>query len=175
MSYPLSTVLLVTRAHAVHRCSECGAEAPRWVGRCPGCGAWNTLVEEAPTAARASVTGAGAAPVRIDEVSGVTSHPRPTGLAEVDRVLGGGLVPGSVTLLGGEPGVGKSTLLLQALAHLAQGERCLLLAAEESPEQVRLRASRLSALPPELWLVAETDAASVIAHIEEVRPAFLVV
>jgi DNA repair protein RadA/Sms len=111
----------------------------------------------------------------IAEVADAEAQPESTGLHEVDRVLGGGLVPGSVTLLGGEPGVGKSTLLLQALAHLALRNRCLLVAAEESPQQVRLRASRLATLSPELWVVAETDVAHVVAHVDTVRPRYLVV
>jgi DNA repair protein RadA/Sms len=167
----------MTRAHAVHRCAECGAEAPRWVGRCPGCGGWNTLVEEVvpPVAAIGPRPEPAARPLPIGDVTSGSAAPRPTGLAEVDRVLGGGLVPGSVTLLGGEPGVGKSTLLLQVLAHLAQQARCLLVAAEESPEQVRLRAGRLATLPPDLWLVAETDVANVLTHVEHTQPRYLVV
>jgi DNA repair protein RadA/Sms len=164
----------MTRAHAVHCCTECGAEAARWVGRCPSCGAWNTLVERPPSRLTAT-TEPRSRPVPIADVSDTARHPESTGLSEVDRVLGGGLVPGSVTLLGGEPGIGKSTLLLQALAHLAQRHRCLLVAAEESPQQVRLRASRLGTLSPELLVVAETDVADALAHVEYVRPRYLVV
>src|SRR3546814_14634071 len=100
----------------------------------------------------------------------------PSHLGELDRVLQGGLVPGSVTLLGGEPGIGKSTLLLQALAGLAKdGHRCLYVTAEESAQQVRLRAERLAALPPHLWLVAETSLPHALVHIDEVKPAAVAV
>jgi len=110
-------------------------------------------------------------PLPIAEVDEEASAARPTGMAELDRVLGGGLVPGSVTLLGGEPGIGKSTLLLQALSSLARGgARCLLVSAEESKEQVRMRARRLGALEPALWLVSETSLPGVVAAIDEVRP-----
>ncbi|MDQ4097559.1 MAG: DNA repair protein RadA, partial [Actinomycetota bacterium] len=163
----------MTRPHVVHCCTGCGAEAARWVGRCPACGAWNSLVEKPPT--RLAATEPRNQPVPIADVADAEARPESTGLAEVDRVLGGGLVPGSVTLLGGEPGVGKSTLLLQALAHLSRRHRCLLVAAEESPQQVRLRASRLATLSAELWVVAETDVAHALAHVEQVRPRFLVV
>jgi DNA repair protein RadA/Sms len=114
--------------------------------------------------------------VPIGQVGGPGWVARPTGLPELDRVLGGGLVPGSVTLVGGEPGIGKSTLLLQALARLAAGgERCLLVSAEESAQQVALRAERLEAVAADLWLVAETELDAVLAHVDEVAPAVLVV
>src|SRR5207249_5831847 len=144
------------RTKTVHRCSECGGESPRWLGRCPGCDAWGTLVEEveAPRAARVAVDG----PVPIGDVDARVAVPVPTGIGELDRVLEGGLVPGSVSLLAGEPGMGKSTLLLQALGQMAErGARCLLVTAEESCAQVRMRAERLGALAPELLVVSETS------------------
>src|SRR5947207_3143190 len=137
------------KTRSVHRCRECGDESPRWLGRCPSCGEWGTLVEEVP----AGVSGAvglirpAGGPVPIGQVSAATSAPMPTGVGELDRVLGGGLVPGSVTLLVGEPGMGKSTLLLQALGQMAaRGTRCLLVTAEESCAQVRTRAERVGAV-----------------------------
>src|SRR5437899_7007837 len=140
----------------LHRCTECAHATPRWEGRCGGCGAWNTLVEEA-VAEPPVVLAPAERPVPIGQVAAAGAAARATGISELDRVLGGGLVPGSVTLLGGEPGIGKSTLLLQALAALAgSGARCLLVSAEESRQQVRLRAERLGALPASLWLVGET-------------------
>jgi DNA repair protein RadA/Sms len=115
-------------------------------------------------------------PALLEDVDAASFAPRPTGLAELDRVLAGGLVPGSVTLLGGEPGIGKSTLLLQALANIAStGGRTLLVSAEESPQQVRLRAERLDTLGAGLWLVGETSLAGVLAAIEEVEPDVVVV
>jgi DNA repair protein RadA/Sms len=117
-----------------------------------------------------------ATPVAITDVGGEMVPPEPTGLPELDRVLAGGLTPGSVTLLGGEPGIGKSTLVLQAVAQMARrGRRALLVSAEESPPQVRRRAQRLDALVPGVWLVAETSMPAILAAVEEVRPDVLVV
>ncbi|MGI9032894.1 MAG: DNA repair protein RadA [Acidimicrobiales bacterium] len=188
MSYPLRRVGPVNaRVRTVHRCQECGAGSSRWVGRCPACGAWNTLVEEVEAPKRrAGGAGDWSAPVAkavpLAEVVADGWEPRPTGVGELDRVLGGGLVPGSVTLVGGEPGVGKSTLLLQALASSAAGgTRCLLVTAEESAEQVRLRAERLggehlgAGSAGGLWLVSETELSRLIAHVEEVNPSLVVV
>ncbi|HEX2700254.1 MAG TPA: DNA repair protein RadA [Acidimicrobiales bacterium] len=167
------------KLRTVHRCRECGAGAPRWTGRCPGCGEWNTLVEEVddqglrrtPVADRATDR-----PVLVADVEMGDWHTRPTGIGELDRVLGGGLVPGSATLVGGEPGIGKSTLLLQAAAAMAAGGgRCLLVSAEESTQQVRLRAERLDALSAGLWIVSQTSLAGVVAAVDEVTPDVLVV
>jgi DNA repair protein RadA/Sms len=167
----------VTKVRTVFRCGECGAGAPRWAGRCPACDEWNTLVEEVERpAAAVSLASSAERATPIVEVDADEWAARPTGVSELDRVLGGGLVPGSVTLLGGEPGIGKSTLLLQALAELAGGgARCLLVAAEESRQQVRLRAERLGALPPSLWLVSETVLPQVVAHIDKVQPDVCVI
>jgi DNA repair protein RadA/Sms len=143
-----------------------------------GCGTWNSLVEEweEPRSADCRPSRPSAAPVPLAEVGVAGSAPRPTGLPELDRVLAGGLVPGSVTLIGGEPGVGKSTLLLQAAARLAQrGCRALLVSAEESPPQVRLRAQRLGALVPGLWLVSETLLPGLVSALDQVRPQVMVV
>jgi DNA repair protein RadA/Sms len=148
------------------------------MGRCPSCDAWGTLVEEI-AAARTEVGHAvapGSAPVPIAEVKVDAAERRSTGVEELDRVLGGGLVPGSVTLLAGEPGMGKSTLLLQSLgAMAAAGLRCLLVTAEESPAQVRMRAERVGALAPELLVVGATDLHHVLAHAEAVAPDVLAI
>jgi DNA repair protein RadA/Sms len=158
-----------------YRCRECGATAPRWEGRCHGCGDWNTLVEEArrqPRPQHESLV----RPVAVGDVPLASGTARPTHIDELDRVLGGGLVPGSVTLLGGEPGIGKSTLLLQALTSLARtGARCLLVCGEESAAQVRLRAERLQAIVPNLWLVAGPEVQGVVAHVQELEPDVLAV
>jgi DNA repair protein RadA/Sms len=163
------------KTKTVHRCSECGCEAPRWLGRCPECDAWGTLAEvlTAPvTDVRIAPTG----PVPIGEVDARAARPTATGVAELDRVLQGGVVPGSVTLLAGEPGMGKSTLLLQALGHIAaRGTRCLLVTAEESCAQVRLRAERVGALDPNLLVVAETSLPHVLAHSDHAAPGVLAV
>jgi DNA repair protein RadA/Sms len=161
----------MAKVRTVHRCAECGAAAARWLGRCPECGAWGTLVEHQPSAGPRAES-----PVPIAEVDPLGAARHPTGIDELDGVLGGGLVAGSVTLLGGEPGMGKSTLLLQVLAHLgATGTRCLLVTAEESREQVRLRAERLRALPDGLLVVAETSLPAVLAHVDAVAPDVLAV
>jgi len=135
------------RVKTVFACGECGATSPRWMGRCPGCGAWNTLAEERaikPPTGRAGRRGRAVAPVALGDVGGENDARISTGLGELDRVLGGGLVEGSVVLLGGEPGIGKSTLLLAALSSLtARGHACLYVSAEESAAQVALRARRL--------------------------------
>ena len=170
----------MARARILHRCSECGAVEPKWAGRCSACEAWGSLVEEVErsvTAGRDESLGEGASPPRpIAEIDMDAWAPSPTGVGELDRVLRGGLVPGSVSLLGGEPGIGKSTLLLQALAGLAEaGHRCLYVTAEESAQQVRRRAERLTALAPDLWLVAETALPHVLAHVAAVEPAVVAV
>ncbi len=161
-----------------YQCAECGASTPRWMGRCPTCEAWGTLVEhvveQAPKNPSLRVRAPGGAPESIVTVNAETATPMPTGIAELDRVLDGGLVPGSVTLLAGEPGMGKSTLLLQALGHMAAaGRRCLLVTAEESCAQVKLRAERVGALAPDLLVVSETSLPHVLAHVDAVEPDVL--
>jgi DNA repair protein RadA/Sms len=164
-----------TRTHFA--CSECGATSPKWVGRCSACEAWGSLVEEVEaSSASGPPLAAATAPQPIGEVDLGAWTARSTEIPELDRVLGGGLVPGSVTLLGGEPGIGKSTLLLQALAAMASaGGRALLVTAEESAQQVRQRAERLGSLPAELYLVPETVLPHVLAGADQVRPQVLVV
>ena len=159
------------------RCRECSAPVAKWVGRCPVCQAWNSLVE-APAATRAravrgSLTAVGPRP--IGEVPAVEGAAVPTGMAELDRVLSGGLVSGSVTLLGGEPGIGKSTLLLQVVgAMAARGARTLYVAAEESAAQVRARADRLGAVADGLWVVATAEVEAIVEHLAD-RPWDLLV
>jgi len=169
------------KTRSAHRCGECGAESPRWLGRCPECGVWGSLAEVSVSRARgaASLAAPGAGtitPVPITEVARNAAERLATGVGELDRVLGGGLVPGSVTLLVGEPGMGKSTLLLQALGRLAaSGARCLLIGAEESSEQVRMRAERVGSLHPGLLLADTTSLDRVRAHIDDVGPAVLAI
>lgn len=173
----------MTRTRVRHTCSECGAHSPRWLGRCPECQGWNTLVEEAEATAAPGRTTVPAVlppgverPVRMAEVDRQGAPRRATGIGELDRVLGGGFVEGSVTLLGGEPGIGKSTLLLQALGRLAaDGHPCLLVAAEESKEQVRMRADRVGALADQLFVVSETSLPHILAHVDALHPAVLAV
>ena len=158
------------------RCAECGWVAQKWVGRCGECQAWGTVEEVARPLAVTPVRSA-AQPARpISEVEAESATTTPTGVGELDRVLGGGLVGGAVVLLAGEPGVGKSTLLLDVASRAAaQGRRVLYITGEESAAQVRLRAERIGALRPRLLLAAETDLATVLGHVEAVAPDLLVV
>ncbi|HYH32393.1 MAG TPA: DNA repair protein RadA [Pseudonocardia sp.] len=165
---------------AGYRCSECGHQAAQWVGRCPTCQAWGSLEEAAPVAAprprQRVAAGAPSAPARrIGDVALDAARARATGVSELDRVLGGGLVPGAVVLLAGEPGVGKSTLLLEVAAQAARTGRVLYVTGEESAGQVRLRAERTGAVHDELYLAAESDLGAIVGHLEELRPDLLIV
>lgn len=160
-----------------YSCSECGWTTPKWVGRCGECQAWGT-VEEAGGGSPVIPALKPAAPaVPISEVPAEASRARPTGVGELDRVLGGGIVPGSVVLLAGEPGVGKSTLALDVAARAARlgGGPVLYLTGEESAAQVRLRAARIGALEENLLLAAENELGRVIGHIEAVNPSLTIV
>ncbi|MBV9661878.1 MAG: DNA repair protein RadA [Acidimicrobiales bacterium] len=158
-----------------YRCGSCGSPAARWTGRCGRCGEWNTLAEDDPRGT-ASADALPRAPIGLPAVSDSRADPRPTGIGELDRVLGGGIVPSSVTLIAGEPGVGKSTLIVQMLAHLARlGARGLLISAEEAPEQVRRRAARMDALEPGIWIAGHTDLDAVRSAIAELGPDVVVV
>ena len=167
----------------VHICSACAHESAKWHGRCPGCGEWNTLVEEAPRAAAPTGSGglarAGAKPLRPVALADVEAPAVPrlmTGIGELDRVLGGGLVPGSLVLLGGSPGIGKSTITAGALGNLAAaGHSVLYVSGEESAAQVRLRAERLGPHALAVPIVAETSLEPVIATIEAERPEVCVI
>ena len=171
---------------SVHVCSACGHETARWAGRCPGCGEWNTLVEQvrasAPRGAGGGASGARqraapVTPVALADVEAVEHDRLSTGIGELDNVLGGGIVPGSLVLIGGAPGIGKSTLTTMALANLcAAGRRTLYVSAEESAAQIRLRAQRLGggealAVP----VIAETDLHTVLATLEQERPEVCVI
>lgn len=161
---------------APYRCDECGWETAKWVGRCGECQAWGTVAERSAPRSRVEAGAVTSPAVPIGEVPIEASRARSSGIDELDRVLGDGLVPGAAILLAGEPGVGKSTLLLEAAARYAgQGRRTLYLTAEESAAQVRLRADRTDAIHPELFLAAETDLGAVLGHVEAVRPELLVV
>jgi DNA repair protein RadA/Sms len=169
------------RASTAFICSACAHEASKWHGRCPGCGEWNTLVEEtrAPAPARGGGTASGvppARPIRLADVRAERVARQKTGIGELDRVLGGGLVPGSLVLLGGSPGIGKSTLTSMALGNLAgAGRRTLYVSGEESAAQIRLRAERLPGAALDVPVLAETDLATVLATLEAERPEVCVV
>jgi DNA repair protein RadA/Sms len=165
------------RSTAVYACSACGHESPKWHGRCPGCGEWNTLAEEVRAAAPARGGRSGKQPSRalrpmpLSEVQAPAVQRMLTGIGELDRVLGGGLVPGSLVLLGGSPGIGKSTITTSALAGLAAGGGSVLyVSGEESAAQVRLRAQRMGPAALAVPIVAETDLDAVLATLEAERP-----
>lgn len=170
-----------SKARSQHRCSECQHVSAKWVGRCPDCGSWGTVEQIAVlTPISGTATGRAVAPstpaVPISSIDpGSTKH-FPSGVGELDRVLGGGLVPGSVTLLAGDPGVGKSTLLLEVVHRWAEsGRRALYLSGEESAGQIRLRAERTGCTHDEVFLAAESDLQTALGHIEQVRPTLIVV
>ena len=166
----------MAKLRVVHRCSDCGAAHPKWAGRCATCDEWNTLVEdvEGPDPGQAPVVLAAPVPTLLHDIDVHVGRPAPTHIGELDRVLGGGWVAGSVTLLGGEPGIGKSTLLTQLL--LAWPGRSMYVSAEESAQQVRLRAERLApSRDRELWVLAETSLPRVLAAIDEIQPTLVVI
>ena len=168
---------MMAKTKSEYRCSECGWSTAKWVGQCSSCQAWGTVSETTSVtkAKPAQISSARAArPITDIEVSGEGHYP--TGVQEFDRVLGGGLVPGAVVLLSGEPGVGKSTLLLEVAARLAKGgKKVLYVSAEESASQVKLRATRTSALSENLFLATETDLSSVLGQIDQVDPELIIV
>jgi DNA repair protein RadA/Sms len=181
----------VARSGSVYACSSCGHESPKWHGRCPGCGEWNTLVEErAVSAPRGGGLGGKASakaakPVPLREVAAEQVARIGTGIGEFDRVLGGGIVPGSLVLIGGSPGIGKSTLTLAALANIATGRAsaaapgpaagALYVTGEESAAQVRLRAERIAPAALSVPIIAETDVSVIEATLEAERPAVCVI
>jgi DNA repair protein RadA/Sms len=155
-----------------HACTECGYTAGRWLGRCPGCGEYNTLVQELP--AVAAIADRARPLLRLVDVQAEEAERITTGVTELDRVLGGGLVPASLVLVGGEPGVGKSTLLLTALREISRERQALLITGEESAAQVKLRAERLGGAG-DVRILAETELETVCATLERERPAVCVI
>ena len=172
----------MAKTSSAYVCTECGWQTSKWVGRCGECQQWGTVEERVAAGAslarttRAVAPGAGREARPITELTGQSVQHRQTGIGELDRVLGGGVVPGAAILFSGEPGVGKSTLLLDAAARAASsGARVLYASGEESTGQIRMRAERTGALHDTLFLAAETDLATVLGHIEAVDPALVIV
>ncbi|MBJ7263724.1 MAG: DNA repair protein RadA [Burkholderiaceae bacterium] len=170
----------MAKIRTVYVCSECGGSSPKWQGQCPHCDAWNTLEESVEAPAGASThrfaSLAGSAPVQnLAKIEARETPRQPTGIDEFDRVLGGGLVPGAVVLIGGDPGIGKSTLLLQALASLSESTPVLYVTGEESAEQVALRARRLGLSGDRIDLLAEIRLESIQAALAQVKPKVAVV
>ena len=162
-------------------CTSCGYESPKWVGQCPGCKSWNTMAEELKqkkTPARAAALSGGRRmqPLLLEEISLQTDTRFPTGFAELDRVLGGGLVPGSLLLTGGDPGIGKSTLLLQVCRHLAaDGKRVLYISGEESLQQIKLRAMRIGSFSGDIRFLCETNLDDISATLQKQLPQVVVI
>src|SRR6185437_6083209 len=179
---------MAKRPTTVFVCQECRAQSPKWLGRCTDCGAWNSLVEERPVPATAGAGAAAASagaryslastsgPRLYEEIDTVVSERLSSGIEEFDRVLGGGVVPGSLVLIGGEPGIGKSTLLLQAAAHFAQTLGTVLYSSgEESEHQIRSRGDRLGVERAPLYLLAETCLERILEEIARLRPALVII
>ncbi len=168
------------KAKTTFHCQSCGYSSPRWVGRCPDCGGWNSMKEE-----RLPATGKGRPPAiggltskatPLDDIEMVGEHRIRTGIGEFDRVLGGGVVPGSVVLIGGDPGIGKTTLLLQALPRLATNEdHVLYVSGEESPRQIKMRSQRLGIASTGLLILAETSLQEILKAVQELQPTAMVV
>lgn len=167
------------KAKTVYVCSECGNESPKWAGQCAACGAWNSYFEEIqqpekPLPAMVADPLKRASPKRLREISAENELRQTTGISELDRVLGGGIVKGSLILVSGEPGIGKSTILLQMCMKM-RDMRILYVSGEESPRQIKLRADRVGEYPENLFILPETDIAAVVARTEEMVPDLLVV
>jgi DNA repair protein RadA/Sms len=168
----------MTKGASVFECQSCGYSSAKWLGRCPDCGSWNSFTEEKARPAAGKTSGLSTArPLRLSEISSTEAPRVATGNQEFDRVLGGGLVPGSLVLLGGEPGIGKSTLLLQIAQALQKNQRRVLyVSGEESAQQIKMRAERLGAQTAgEIFLLAESSLEAILAAVDEVRPTDLVV
>lgn len=171
-----------SRTKTIYVCQECGGTQPKWMGRCPDCGEWNALVEtaverkrRAPLSSQIALTGVRAVPQRLSEVDADGMERIPLPMPEFSRVLGGGIVPGSLVLVGGDPGIGKSTLLLQVASLLAEGGGVLYVSGEESAQQIKMRAQRLSIESDRLYLLTETNLDAIVAHIQQLRPRIAVV
>jgi DNA repair protein RadA/Sms len=167
----------VAKKTTVFSCSECGAQSPKWIGHCPECSAWNTFILEEGSGAPAPPTSlsTGTSPVPIDAVEADLTPRVSTRMPGLDRVLGGGLVDGGVVLVGGEPGIGKSTLLLQAAQELAASAPVLYVSGEESPRQIALRGRRLGTINPNIRLFSETSVERIISESEKLRPAAVII
>lgn len=169
----------MAKAKTVFYCTECGNETPKWQGRCPSCGAWNTMKEhiERPVSARAASAPVGLSRTaqRLDQVDVNREIRFTTGMGELDRVLGGGAVAGSLVLVGGAPGIGKSTLLLQICDCLCKDKKVLYVSGEESEKQLKMRAERLNVSPQELYILSETRLSDIMESVNQMQPDILIV
>lgn len=172
----------MAKAKIIYTCTECGGVEPKWQGQCPNCHAWNTLVETIAETAVAGTVASRYAPLaetaglqKLTDVEAAEVPRQPTGVSEFDRVLGGGLVPGGVVLIGGDPGIGKSTLLLQTLCHIGNARKAVYVSGEESPQQIAMRAKRLGLDASPISLLAEINLEKIIATLQKHKPDIAVI
>ena len=173
----------MAKSRTIYACSECGYETPKWMGRCPDCGSWNTLIEQEPVIEQKAIEkklkrapGTDAAAMRVDEIPDEAMARRSCGIRELDRVLGGGVVDGSLVLVGGDPGIGKSTLLTQVCANMAKDGACVLyVSGEESARQIKMRANRLGASGSGFYVLSENDMTIVEKRMEQLSPTVMIV
>ncbi len=168
----------MAKAKTIYSCTECGGQEPKWQGQCPSCHAWNTLVEalaEPVSASRFAPLAETAGLQKLTEVEAAEVPRQPTGVSEFDRVLGGGLVPGGVVLIGGDPGIGKSTLLLQTLCHIGHARKAIYVSGEESPQQIAMRARRLGLDASPISLLAEINLEKIISMLQKHKPDIAVI
>ncbi len=167
------------KAKSVYICSECGYKSPKWLGKCPGCNQWNTLVETHEVTKKSAVPGSASvirrSPKKITEIETDFEKRCKTGIGELDRVLGGGIVQGSLILVGGDPGIGKSTLLLQICENAGKDNKILYVSGEESEGQIKIRAKRLGVTSENLYLVSETDVEAIIETINDTKPDIVII
>ena len=166
------------KSRTVYICQQCGKESLKWLGKCPNCQAWNSFLEQVVTETKASTRQIKntAPPKELSQLAVEAFERFPVPISEFNRVLGGGIVPGSLILIGGEPGIGKSTLLLQASALLAKAQgKVVYVSGEETPNQIKIRARRLGINGEGLYLLAETDIDTLLAHTEELQPSLLII
>ena len=171
--------IIIAKKKTTFVCQNCEYHSPKYLGRCPNCGAWSSFVEEVEAAevkhARVSLTGEKTRPMKLAEVTSIDVNRTKTEMDEFNRVLGGGVVPGSLVLIGGDPGIGKSTLLLQVSTQLSHQGTVLYVSGEESAEQIKLRAERLGDIDSEFYLYAETNMQNIRTEIEKIKPDFLII
>jgi len=168
----------MAKAKTIYTCTECGASEPKWQGQCPSCHAWNTLVEtiaETASASRFAPLAETAGLQKLADVEAAEVPRQPTGVSEFDRVLGGGLVSGGVVLIGGDPGIGKSTLLLQTLCHIGSARKAIYVSGEESPQQIAMRAKRLGLDASPISLLAEINLEKIISMLQKHKPDIAVI
>ncbi|HFI0288738.1 TPA: DNA repair protein RadA [Streptococcus suis] len=171
--------MIIAKKKTTFVCQNCEYHSPKYLGRCPNCGSWSSFVEEVEVAEvkneRVSLTGEKTRPMKLNEVSSIQVARTKTNMEEFNRVLGGGVVPGSLVLIGGDPGIGKSTLLLQVSTQLSTIGTVLYVSGEESAQQIKLRAERLGDIDSEFYLYAETNMQSIRTEIEKIKPDFLII